>query len=114
MNADGKTIRVRALHNKGFITIKGKTLNAKCQEFEYEIPLPEAKELINSFCSDVIEKTRHYVYFKNKLWEVDVFSWCNSGLVVSEIELNNEKETYKLPEWIGDNVTEDYRYSNAT
>lgn len=108
-----KTIRVRTKGNKGFITIKGKSIGASRPEFEYEIPLSEAIELINGFSSNIIEKTRHYVTFENKLWEVDEFKGLNEGLIVAEIELTDENEKYSTPDWVGENVTEDQRYANS-
>jgi len=108
-----KTIRVRTTNDKGFITIKGKTIGASRLEYEYEIPIQEANELLTKFCSQVIEKTRHYVDYENKLWEIDVFEGFNKGLIVAEIELTSEDEMYQKPNWIEKNVTADMRYSNS-
>jgi adenylate cyclase len=108
-----KTIRVRTMGTTAFITIKGKTIGASRAEFEYEIPLGDAQELIAQFCHNCIDKTRHYVNYENKLWEVDEFHGENQGLIVAEIELNTETETYTLPNWVGENVTTDMRYTNA-
>jgi adenylate cyclase len=108
-----KTIRVRTHDEKGYITIKGKSTGASRPEFEYEIPFSEAEELIKNFCSDVIEKTRHYITFANNLWEVDEFHGKNKGLIIAEIELKNETEPYSKPVWIGKDVTLDSRYFNS-
>ncbi len=108
-----KTIRIRVAGDKGFITIKGKSVGASRPEYEYEIPLAEAVELINKFCNNAIEKTRHYVLYENKTWEVDVFEGPNAGLIVAEIELNSEDEKYSKPEWIDRDVTTDRRYANS-
>lgn len=108
-----KTIRVRTKGNQGFITVKGKPVNSSRLEFEYEIPLSDAKELLDQFCSNLIEKTRHIVIHENKTWEVDEFFGLNSGLIVAEIELLKEEEHYSLPHWVGDNVTSDLRYANS-
>ena len=108
-----KTVRIRASGEKGFITIKGKTVGASRPEFEYEIPLEEANQLINNFCSSVIEKTRHYIDLENKTWEVDVFEGLNSGLIIAEIELDSENETYSKPNWVDLNVTNDNKYANS-
>lgn len=108
-----KTLRVRIKGNEGYITIKSKTIGASRLEFEYEIPLADATEMLNSFCTDVIDKTRHLVMHDNKLWEVDEFTGLNQGLVVAEIELNNEAETYSLPIWVTENITSDRRYANS-
>ena len=108
-----KTVRIRTSGEKGFITIKGKTVGASRPEFEYEIPIEEANQLINTFCSSIIEKTRHYVNHENKTWEVDVFEGLNFGLMVAEIELQSEDETYIKPNWVVLNVTNDNKYANS-
>ncbi len=108
-----KTIRVRTKGDKGFITIKGKNIGASRTEFEYEIPVSDAIDLINGFSSNIIEKTRHYITYENKLWEVDKFKGLNAGLIVAEIELANENEKYSIPNWVGENVTEDQRFANS-
>lgn len=108
-----KTIRVRTKGNVGFITVKGKSNGASRLEFEYEIPIDDANELINKFCSNLIEKTRHILIHDNKTWEVDEFKGLNAGLIVAEIELNSEDENYSIPDWIDKNVTDDLRYANS-
>ena len=108
-----KTIRVRTKGNSGFITIKGKSTGASRLEFEYEIPIEDAIELINKFCSNLIEKTRHIVIHDDNTWEVDEFKGLNEGLIVAEIELTSEDEKYSIPNWIDKNVTEDLRYANS-
>lgn len=108
-----KTIRVRTKANQGFITVKGKTKGASRLEFEYEIPIADANELLDKFCSNLIEKMRHYVIHNGKTWEVDVFSGLNAGLIVAEIELTSEEETYTLPSWVTENVTNDVKYANS-
>lgn len=108
-----KTIRVRTKGEKGFITVKGKTVNASRLEYEYEIPLNEAKEMVNTLCGNVIEKTRHILSFEGKIWEVDEFKGLNAGLMVAEIELTHEDEEYHLPDWIEKNVTDDIRFANS-
>lgn len=109
----GKTIRVRTMGDKGFITIKGKTVNASRPEFEYEIPLGDANELIRNFTTNLIEKIRHFVMHENMLWEVDEFKGLNAGLWIAEIELSHENETYALPDWVNENVTGEKKYSNS-
>ena len=108
-----KTIRVRTKGSQGFITIKGKAVGASRLEFEYEIPVEDANELLDKFCSNLIEKIRHYVVYDNKTWEVDVFTGLNAGLIVAEIELTSEEETYPLPSWVSDNVTSEMKYANS-
>lgn len=108
-----KTVRIRVAGEKGFITIKGKSVGASRPEYEYEIPLEEANELIDKFCNNLIEKTRHYVLHENKTWEVDVFEGLNAGLIVAEIELLSEDEVYEKPHWVDRDVTTDKRYANS-
>jgi adenylate cyclase len=108
-----KTIRVRTKGEYGYITIKGKTSGASRLEFEYEIPLEDANELIRKFCSNLVEKVRHIVLHENKTWEVDEFKGLNEGLMIAEVELESEGEEYKVPQWASKNVTEDVRYANS-
>lgn len=108
-----KTIRVRVMGNRGYITIKGKTNSASRPEYEYEIPVEEARELIANFAYNVIEKTRHYVTYAGNVWEVDEFYGANEGMLIAEIELKSEDQHYEIPEWIHENITSDRRYSNA-
>lgn len=108
-----KTIRVRATETKGFLTIKGQTIGATRMEYEYEIPVDEATELLDNFSQSELSKTRHEITFNGKLWEVDVFLGDNEGLIVAEIELESEEETFDLPDWIGKEVTEEEKYYNS-
>lgn len=112
-NDPEKTIRVRTLGTSAFITIKGKTSNAVRKEFEYEIPINEALEMIALFGENVIEKTRHYIHHENHLWEVDQFFGLNDGLLVAEVELAREDEPYAIPAWASQDVTDDERYYNS-
>ena len=108
-----KTIRVRVQGKKGFITIKGKTTGISRAEYEYNIPLKEALELITKFPENLIEKTRHYVYYSGNVWEVDEFKGANQGLFIAEIELKSENQKFELPPWIDKEVTNDKRYYNS-
>ena len=108
-----KTIRVRATETKGFLTIKGQTIGATRLEYEYEIPVTEATELLDNFAVSELSKTRYEIKFNDKLWEVDVFSGDNLGLIVAEIELESEDETFDLPDWVSTEVTEEAKYYNS-
>lgn len=108
-----KTVRVRIKKDKGYLTIKGKTEGISRAEFEYEIPLVEAKELLKNFCGKIIEKTRYEVKIGLHTWEVDEFHSPNPELILAEIELNSEEEVFEKPEWIGKEVSDDVRYFNA-
>ena len=108
-----KTIRVRATDTKGFMTIKGKSEGATRAEFEYEIPKEEAIQLLDMFAVSDLTKYRYRVIFDEKLWEVDVFLDENEGLIVAEIELSSEDESFELPEWAAEEVTGEKKYYNS-
>ncbi len=108
-----KTIRVRATNDKGYITIKGISIGATRAEYEYEIPKSEALELLDQFAENEISKIRYEITFESKIWEVDVFSGANEGLIVAEIELESEQEIFTKPDWVAQEVTEDKRYFNS-
>ena len=110
-----RTVRVRTKNDKGYLTIKGKsTLDGLSRfEWEKEIPLQEALSLLN-LCEDyVIEKTRYEVVYGNHIFEVDVFSGHNEGLMIAEVELQTEDESIDLPDWIEKEVTGEEKYYNA-
>ena len=113
VNSAEKTVRIRIKGTKGFLTIKGPTQGISRSEFEYEIPLKDAEELISTFAEKVIEKFRYEISFKNHLWEVDVFTGKLEGLYLAEIELNSEDEHFELPEWVGEEVSTDPNYYNS-
>ncbi|TBO44802.1 CYTH domain-containing protein [Pedobacter kyonggii] len=108
-----KTIRVRATETKGFLTIKGQTIGATRMEYEYEIPVAEATELLDNFSLSELSKTRYEIPFSGKLWEVDVFLGDNKGLTVAEIELDSEDEIFDIPDWVSREVTEEEKYYNS-
>ena len=108
------TVRVRTIDNRGFVTIKGKNIGALRQEFEYEIPVADAKEMLETLClKPVIEKCRYIVMYEGEKWEVDEFKGALSGLVLAEIELPDVNHKYSIPKFIGKNVTGDPRYYNS-
>jgi adenylate cyclase len=108
-----KTIRVRITDTTGFLTIKGISQGASRLEYEYEIPLAEARELLDNFSVSELIKIRYEIAYKGKTWEVDEFLGDNAGLFVAEIELENENEEVELPEWVTTEVTEDQKYYNS-
>lgn len=107
------TVRIRIAGEKAFLTIKGRSQTISRPEFEYEIPLEDAHEMLNLAISNPVEKVRYKVIFEGQLWEVDVFSGKNSGLVVAEIELKSEDQEILKPDWILDEVTYDARFYNS-
>jgi CYTH domain-containing protein len=109
-----RTVRVRTVDKKGFLTIKGITENARREEFEYEIPFEEAKWMMDELCKPpLIEKTRYRITDKNLVWEVDEFWGENEGLIIAEVELRDINQTICIPDWIGKEVTENPVYYNA-
>ena len=111
----GASVRVRASHDRGYLTIKGETSSASRAEYEYPIPLEHAEELLDNLCiKPVIEKTRYRVEHHGLVWEVDVFTGENAGLVIAEVELESEGQVIELPDWAGEEVTGDPRYYNAS
>jgi len=113
LSDDIKTIRVRVTDEHGYITIKGKTKGISRLEYEYTIPVNEGVELLNNFAVSELEKIRYCINYDGKVWEVDVFLGDNQGLLVAEIELENEAETFMLPPWVTVEVTGDKKYYNS-
>lgn len=111
-----RTVRVRLIDNKGFITIKGKSNASGLARYEWEkeIPINEAKDLLEICESGLIDKTRFLIDAGNHTFEVDEFYGENEGLIVAEIELNSEDEEFEKPYWLGVEVTGDFRYFNAS
>jgi len=109
-----RTVRVRVVGNKGFLTIKGKTRKSKRNEFEYEIPIKDARWMLDVLCKKpLIEKIRYTIKYKGLIWEIDEFLGVNEGLILAEVELSAEDQVINLPEWIGQEVTGDPAYYNA-
>ena len=110
---DNLAIRVRIEVHHASIAIKSKISERVNREYEYSIPLDEAQSLLNLSQHPPITKTRHLVDYKNHMWEVDEFHGDNEGLIVAEIELDDENEKFEMPPWLGEEVTSDYRYLNS-
>lgn len=111
---DNTVVRVRIKGDKGYLTIKGENKGMVRSEFEYEIPLNDANEMINTLCArPVISKIRYELKIDAHIWEVDIFEEENKGLVIAEIELPSEDEKISLPYWIKEEVTSDSRYYNS-
>jgi CYTH domain-containing protein len=109
-----RTVRVRVVGQKGYVTIKGKAVGASRPEFEYAIPFDDATAMLESLClRPLIEKTRYRLPYAGLTWEIDEFSGENQGLIIAEVELTDEHQRIELPDWVGDEVTDDARYVNA-
>jgi adenylate cyclase len=110
----GRIVRVRIEGEHAVLTIKGKTEGISRGEWEYPIPVEDAQQLLDTLCEKpLIEKNRHRIRFGGFVWEVDEFFGENAGLIVAEIELESETQTFAKPDWIGQEVSLDRRYANA-
>jgi adenylate cyclase len=109
-----RTVRVRTVGERGYLTVKGLTVGAVRPEFEYEIPRADADQMLDYLCErPIISKTRYAVPYRGHVWEVDDFHLDNAGLIVAEVELSDRDEQFAMPPWIGEEVTDDPRYFNA-
>ena len=111
----GKTVRVRIRGEQGYLTIKGPSDAKGLSRYEFECPLSltDAEQLFQLCEPNAIDKVRHLVPVGRHVWEVDVFHGANEGLVVAEVELSAEDESFELPDWAGLEVTGDRRYYNS-
>lgn len=108
-----RTVRVRIAAETAFLTIKGPSTGISRSEFEYRIPLSHARKLLQMSETPPVEKIRRLIPYKGCTWEVDEFLGPNSGLVVAEIELSSETQTFQKPPWVGKEVTGDPKYTNS-
>ena len=107
-----RTVRIRIKGGQGFLTIKGLTVGIARKEFEYEIPLEDAQELLK-LCINILEKVRYKVNYAGKIWEIDIFSGRHEGLILAEVELLSDEEIIELPDWVDKEVSDDPRYFNS-
>jgi CYTH domain-containing protein len=109
-----RTVRVRVIGQKAYFTVKGLTKGVSRLEFEYEIPLLDANQMLDQLCErPIIEKFRHKIDFQGLTWEIDEYLGENQGLIIAEVELDSESEVLELPEWVGKEVSDDPKYYNA-
>ena len=108
------TVRVRIDGERAWLTLKGPRVGVTRPEFEYEIPKTDAEALIGLCRGRLVEKVRHRVPVGRHVWEIDEFGGDNSGLVVAEIELGRPEEPFDRHDWLGEEISEDARYSNAS
>ena len=111
----GRTVRVRIRGDKGYLTVKGAASSSGLSryEFEREVPLEDAEQMLRLCEQESINKERYLVPYKGHTWEVDVFHGHNEGLILAEIELSREDEPFERPSWLGKEVTGDRRYYNS-
>ncbi|ERE15062.1 CYTH domain-containing protein [Pseudogulbenkiania ferrooxidans] len=108
-----RTVRVRVVGEQAWLTLKSNISNVSRHEFEYLIPLADAQTIMAAMCPMVVDKLRHRIEHGGFVWEVDEFFGDNAGLVLAEIELPGEDTPFAKPDWVGEEVTEDGRYTNA-
>jgi len=108
-----RTVRVRVASTQAFITIKGLTIGASRAEFEYEIPVEHAEQMLKLCDGPLIEKIRYAVHYHGFCWEIDEFLGDNKGLIIAEIELKSLAQVFEMPSWLGKEVTEDAKYFNS-
>ena len=107
-------VRVRIAGNRAWLGIKGEKQGATRLEFEYPVPIEEARLILERLAKrPLIEKTRYAIPFAGLIWEVDEFHGDNQGLIIAEVELEEEAQTFARPDWVGREVTGDPRYYNA-
>jgi len=112
--SEKSSVRIRIAGDNANINIKSATLDITRQEYEYPIPLIEANEMLDTLSEGpLIEKIRYHVFHAKHCWEIDVFSGDNQGLVVAEVELGSVNESFELPSWLGEEVSDDARYYNV-
>ena len=109
-----RTVRIRIKANQGFLTIKSKNEGIIRKEFEYTIPLKDAREMIEMCLGAIISKSRYTIVFNGLRWEVDEFSGDNEGLIIAEVELKSEHQEIIIPNWVSKEVSEDTRYFNSS
>ena len=109
-----RTVRVRTVGDKAFLTIKGLPVGVTRAEYEYEIPFDDGNALLDTLAEKpLIEKKRYTIPFQGLVWEVDEFFGDNRGLIVAEVELHSEDTQIPKPDWVGDEVSGDPRYFNS-
>ena len=109
-----RTVRIRTIDDKAFLTVKGPNIGITRMEFEYEIPHKECLEMLTNLAEQpIIEKIRYKIAIDDLVWEIDEFLGVNKGLIVAEVELQSKEQKFSKPEWIGEEVSGDPRYFNS-
>jgi len=112
---DHLVCRIRQKGEVFYISVKATIKGIRRHDFEYVIPELDGRIMLEEYCElPPIEKVRHFVTYEGMLWEVDVFTGPNEGLIVAEIELKSEDQEFALPPWVTEEVTDDFRYQNSS
>jgi CYTH domain-containing protein len=109
---NGRKVRVRIADDKATLAVKGKERGFARAEYEYDIPVWDAEEMLR-MCDGLAEKIRHIVPYAGSIWEVDVYEGILSGIVIAEVELSKEGQVFHLPDWIGKEITDNPNYKKA-
>ena len=113
-SAKERTVRIRSIGDKAFLTIKGMNVGATRAEYEYPIALDDCNAMLDTLAEKpLIEKKRYKIRRGDLTWEIDEFFGDNHGLIVAEVELQREDQVFDKPAWVGEEVTNDPRYFNA-
>jgi adenylate cyclase len=111
---DARTVRVRRVGDRAYLTLKGPAVGLVRPEFEYPIPVADAQTILATLCQPpLIEKIRYRLPLEEVVWEIDEFSGENQGLILAEVELANPEQIVNLPAWVGAEVSYDPRYQNS-
>jgi len=110
--AQKASVRVRVQGDEAYLNIKSRERGHTRQEFDYPVPVDEARALLALSSGGLVDKRRHLVQIDGLLWEVDEFLGANAGLIVAEVELEHAEQAITLPDWVGAEVTDDLRYYN--
>jgi adenylate cyclase len=108
-----RVVRVRIEGDQAWITIKGRMKGISRPEFEYQVPVGDAENLLLLALNPPVEKIRHRIETEGTCWEVDEFLGTNRGLIIAEVELESESQEFYHPDWLGAEVTADRRYYNS-
>lgn len=108
-----RTVRIRIVDDKGYLTVKGKNKGEKRQEFEYEIPYTDACEILKLAEPGIVEKTRYLVNYRSLIWEIDEFKGPLNGIVIAEVELPEEGWRFVKPPFIGEDITGEPKFYNS-
>ena len=108
-----KVVRVRIKKNRGFLTIKSANIGIVRQEFEYEIPVNDAEEILKLCAPNLLKKVRYKIDYAGHVWEIDIFEGRHAGLILAEVEINSLDEFVKIPDWVGEEVSNNPKYFNS-